>query len=116
MIDTVLNTYLKWKSVAFDDAEQLKEVCEELWQSRDIYTQNIFDISYERGNFEESHVIQRLVKAWMGLSLTDTLKRVKFDAFARLRSENSTVQQGKSIFTKKGKPIRSEQRLKSCFR
>jgi hypothetical protein len=94
MLDTVLNTYLKWKGIAFDDAERLKEISEELWQLRDIYTQNIFDISYERGNFEESHVIQRLVKAWMGLSVTDTLKRVKFDAFVRLRSETSTVQQG----------------------
>lgn len=95
MLDKVLNTYLNWKGIAFDDAERLKEVSEELWQLRDIYTQNIFDISYERGNFEESHVVQRLVKAWMGLSVTDTLTRVKFDAFARLRSENSTVQQGK---------------------
>ncbi len=95
MLDTVLGTYLKWKGIALDDTERLVEISEELWQSRDIFTQNIFDISYEQGKFEESHVIQRLVKAWMGMSLTDTLKRVKFDAFARLRSEKGAAQQGK---------------------
>mgnify|MGYP001123697891 CR=1 FL=1 len=95
MLDAVLSTFLKWKGIAFDDTERLVEISKELWQSRDIFTQNIFDISYEQGRFEQSHVIQRLVKAWMGLSLTDTLRRVKFDAFARLRSEKSAEQQGK---------------------
>jgi hypothetical protein len=100
MIDTVLGTYLKWAKIEDDDAEGLKEISERLWPSRDIYTQNFFDISYERGNFESTHVIQRLVRACMGLSLSDTVTPVTFNAFSRLRSENSAVQQGTTAFPK----------------